>query len=37
MSLGISNVEIKKFINKENDYLKEILLVYFRLILSIIL
>ena len=22
MSLGISNVEIKRFINKENDYLK---------------
>ena len=38
MSLGISNVEIEKFIEKiEMMILKEILMVYFRLIISIIL
>ena len=38
MSLGISNVEIEKFIEKiEMIILKEILMVYLRLIISIIL
>ena len=33
---GITNVTSKKFIEKENDDLKKILLVYFHLILSLL-